>query len=214
MKQLLDKQLWKAATTKFVPCGILCVIGATVANASSHHPHAPLHYILLRTVGIAIYVMFGISAVHILTTAFYKQSTRRIGVGRASTVRFILRIIGYIVLVLGFLSLLHIPVARLLFGGAVIGVILGVAAQQSLANFFASIVIIIDRPFVVGQEVTIVSGALGGPYTGTVADISFSHTRLRLEDGTSVDLPNATLFSGAAIKRLPKGTIPEPPKKQ
>jgi small-conductance mechanosensitive channel len=150
--------------------------------------------------------------IHILTTTIYKRSSYRIGVGRASTIRFILRIAGYAIILLGFLSLIHIPIAKLLFGGAVIGVILGVAAQQSLANFFASIVIIIDRPFIVGQDVAIVSGALGGTYTGTVADITFSHTRLRLEDGSSVNLPNATLLSGAAIKRLPKGTLSKVPK--
>ena len=215
MNQLIDKQLWKAATTKFVPVAAICIAGASVATTiSSHHPHAALHYLLLRLAGIAVYAMFGISALHILTTAIYKHSSRRIGIGRASTVRFILRIIGYVIVLLGLLSLLHIPVAKLLFGGAIIGVILGVAAQQSLANFFASIVIIIDRPFAVGQEVTIVSGTLGGAYTGVVTDISFSHTHLRLEDGTGVNLPNAALLAGAAIKRLPKGTVSEAAKQQ
>lgn len=213
MNQLIDKQLWKAATTKFVPVLAICIAGAAVATSiSSHHPHAALHYVLLRFAGIIVYAMFGISSLHILTTALYKRSTRRIGIGRASTVRFILRIIGYVVILLGLLSLLHIPVAKLLFGGAIIGVVLGVAAQQSLANFFASVIIIINRPFAVGQEVTLVSGTLGGSYTGTVTDIGFSHTRLRLEDGTNVNLPNAALLAGAAIKKLPKGTISEPAK--
>jgi len=76
---------------------------------------------------------------------------------------------------------------------------LSVAAQQSLANFFASIIIVIDRPFVVGQYITINSGALGGEYTGKVLDISFSRTRIRLEDESTVSLPNATLLSGAAV---------------
>jgi small-conductance mechanosensitive channel len=84
-------------------------------------------------------------------------------------------------------------------GGAIIGIILSVAAQQALANFFASIIIVIDRPFAVGQYITINSGGLGGEYTGKVLDISFSRTRLKLDDESTVSLPNATLLSGAAV---------------
>ncbi|HUB93109.1 MAG TPA: mechanosensitive ion channel family protein [Verrucomicrobiae bacterium] len=205
MQRLFDPKFWKSATTRLVPCVLFCLVGILLATTNVAHDSGISHK-FLRSAGILIYLIFASSFLHILTGTASRRATHYMGASRASTLRFTLRIIGYILILLGLLSLLHIPLAKLLFGGAVVGVILGVAAQQALANFFASIVIIIDRPFMVGQHVAIISGALGGTYTGTITDISFSHTRLQLEDGNKVSLPNATLLSGAAITKLPKVT--------
>ncbi len=85
--------------------------------------------------------------------------------------KFLLRVVGYLFISLTTLDLLGISVERLLFGGAVIGIILGVAAQQALANFFASIVLIFSHPFSVGDDIILFSGALGGKYEGRVVDL-------------------------------------------
>ena len=63
------------------------------------------------------------------------------------------------------LSMLSIPIGRLLLGGAIAGVVLGVAAQQSLGNVFAGLVLLMARPFAVGNRIRIRSGALGGEST-------------------------------------------------
>jgi small-conductance mechanosensitive channel len=68
------------------------------------------------------------------------------------------------VVFLGTLALLTIPVQQLLVGGALTGVIVGIAAQQPLSNLFAGLVLLITRPLAVGQWVGIHSGALGGPW--------------------------------------------------
>ena len=100
------------------------------------------------------------------------------------------------------LNFLNVQVGKLLLGGAVLGVILGVAAQQALANFFASIVLIISHPFSVGDNIVITAGALGGEYRGIIKDIGLTHTKLREEDGHIVFLPNATILSSASVRRI------------
>src|SRR5581483_11098225 len=108
-----------------------------------------------------------------------------------------LRTIGYPIILLETLSLINIPIQTLLLGSAVTGIILGVAAQQALANFFASIILLVSQPFKVGQRTFIRNGAFG-EYTGTIIDMGLTHTKLELDDGTKVLLPNAAVLSSAA----------------
>ena len=46
-------------------------------------------------------------------------------------------------------------------GGAITGVVVGIAAQQTLGNFFAGLVLLFARPYVPGQRVPVTSGAMG-----------------------------------------------------
>ncbi len=76
-----------------------------------------------------------------------------------------------------------------LAGIGIAGLALSLAAQDSLKNLFGSITIFMDRPFLIGQQV-IYQG-----FTGTVEDIGFRSTRLRLYDGTLVSVPNSDIVN-------------------
>ena len=122
--------------------------------------------VVISIIGVVLYLSSASSFLHILTAALYKSVIRRIGVRRAATVRFTIRVGGYLIILVGLLAILHIPISKILVGKCADRRHMSVAAQQSLANFFASIVIIVDQPFTVGQDITIVSGGLGGEYSG------------------------------------------------
>lgn len=64
----------------------------------------------------------------------------------ATVVATIMSIIGYALLAVDVLDALGIPATHLLVGGAVTGVVLGIAAQATLANFFAWLVLLMVRP--------------------------------------------------------------------
>jgi small-conductance mechanosensitive channel len=70
------------------------------------------------------------------------------------------------VVLLDTLGLLAIPLQQLLIGGALTGVIVGIAAQPSLSNLFAGLVLLFTRPIAGRQRVRLHSGALGGPIGG------------------------------------------------
>jgi len=69
---------------------------------------------------------------------------------------------------LGILQLLNVNLSSLLVGGAVTGVVVGIAAQQSLGNFFAGLVLMFARPYIPGQRVIVRSGGMGGPFEGEI----------------------------------------------
>lgn len=155
---------------------------------------------IVAYISIMAFAVFGVIWLHTFTSSLNRIiANHRLGAARAAAIQFAIRVFGYLIILLGALELMNISVAKLLLGGAVVGIILGVAAQQALGNFFASMVLIASHPFRVGEEVTLFSGALGGEYQGLVTDIGLTHTRLRQKDGRIVFMPNATLLSGAAI---------------
>jgi small-conductance mechanosensitive channel len=119
-----------------------------------------------------------------------------------------LSIVGYLLLTLTLFELIGVNLGGLVLGGAITGVVVGIAAQQTLANLFAGIVLIIVRPFVVGDHIVLRSGPLGGEYEGRVTDIGLYYVDVLTAAGP-VKLPNAGVLAGAVGPgaRAPKDDV-------
>jgi small-conductance mechanosensitive channel len=74
-----------------------------------------------------------------------------------------------------------------LASSAVLGLVVGFAARQTLANVVAGLLLAITQPIRIGDLVTF-EGA-----TGTVEDIRLTYTYVRTDDGTRVVIPNERL---------------------
>jgi small-conductance mechanosensitive channel len=113
-----------------------------------------------------------------------------------SAMRMVITGFGYTIAILGTLALLSVPVGHLLLGGAIAGIILGIAAQQSLGNVFAGFVLLTARPFAVGTCIRVRSGALGGEFHGTVTSMSLTYVSVLTDEGM-LKVPNASLLAAA-----------------
>jgi small-conductance mechanosensitive channel len=205
----MHDHLWRKANLRLIPSAVILIAGAIVSNVYGNLQIGSFDHKLVALAGVVAFVLFSIIFLHVLTKVIHKLlSTHRLGAGRAASIQFILRTFGYVAILLMTLQLVGIPVGKLLLGSAVLGIILGVAAQQALANFFASIVLIISHPFYVGQDIRINSGPLGGEYIGTVIELGLTHTRIREKNGNIIFLPNATILSSATIM-VEKHTAPQ-----
>jgi len=80
--------------------------------------------------------------------------------------------------------------STLITAGAAIGVAVGFAAQDILKNIFGGLVILADRPFQVGDKISV-----GGTY-GEVTAIGLRSTRLVTPDDSLVSVPNAQIVDG------------------
>lgn len=129
-----------------------------------------------------------------------------VGSAHAGIVRFAVVLAGGLATIILTLQLFNIAVTQLVVGGALTGVLVGIAAQQSLANVFAGIVLLLARPFQVGDKVGIRSGALSGLIEGTVSEVSITYVRLETERGP-VHLPNSQVLAAAVG---PAGAVPSP----
>jgi small conductance mechanosensitive channel len=76
---------------------------------------------------------------------------------------------------------------------SVVGIVIGLSAQDILKNFFAGVWVLIERPFRIGDSIEVTG------YTGTVEEISFRTTQLRTDDGREVIVPNGTFMTSAVV---------------
>ena len=79
---------------------------------------------------------------------------------------------------------LGIPLTTLLAGAGVSGLAVALAAQDTLKNLFGSIMIILDRPYRVGERI------IAKGYDGVVEEIGLRSTKLRLLTGHAASIPN------------------------
>ena len=145
-------------------------------------------------------LLFGLVAVRSAANEVARLVHRNGGPAAANVLRWVITLGGYIVVVVEVVSLLGVPLDRLLLSGAITGVVVGIAAQQSLGNAFAGLVLLFSRPFVVGEYITLRSGALGGVLEGRVVEIGLTYVRLRCADGP-LSLPNSQVLAAAVGPR-------------
>jgi small-conductance mechanosensitive channel len=89
-----------------------------------------------------------------------------------------------------------VPVDHLLVGGVLTGVVVGIAAQQVLGNVFAGAVLLLARPFGVGDHIRVRSGALGGQFDGVVTGMNLTYVTLRTDEGP-LHVPNSGMLAAA-----------------
>ena len=154
--------------------------------------------------GTLAFFIFGMIAVFGLSGAARRALQPLVGQAHAGIVRYVLLVVGVFVVLTASLELLGISPRQLLVGGAVAGVLLGIAAQQSLSNIFAGLVLLFASPFRVGDLVRFRAGALSGEIEGVITDLSLTYVRLKTEEG-SVLLPNSQALNAAVF------LVPDPP---
>jgi small-conductance mechanosensitive channel len=103
-------------------------------------------------------------------------------------VRFIANILIWSTVLLLALDNLGIQVKALLAGLGISGIAVALAVQSILGDLLASVSIALDKPFEVGDALTLDNG-----YTGTVEAIGIKSTRLRSVSGEQIVIANAEL---------------------
>ena len=159
---------------------------------------------LLPEVGIGFYIA---SAAMSIILVLWAYATIRLG-GRiiiasnnAPTDREITpifkNVLTFFVIVGGFFLLLgiwNVNVTPLLASAGIIGIIIGIAAQDSLGNFFSGISLYLDKTYKLGDMVQLESGE-----RGTVIDMSIRSTTILTRDNIAITVPNSELNSKQVI---------------
>lgn len=131
-------------------------------------------------------------------TTSTKLDEHLIVIGRKTAKIIALVLIGIIVL-----DTLDIDVTALVAGLGLGGLAVALALQDTLANFFSSIFIMVDRPFKVGDRISTEN------VDGIVEEIGFRSTRIRTLTKTQVTIPNKTLANASVdnITRMHKRRV-------
>ena len=96
------------------------------------------------------------------------------------------------IVVLGVMTMAQetgLPVGSIVASAGLVGLTISLAAQDSAKNLFSGLVILLDRPFSIGDWITV------GDVSGEVVDINFRSTKVRALDNSVYILTNSTVSS-------------------
>jgi small-conductance mechanosensitive channel len=177
----------------FAPLLIAVIVGEQVAlDHSSNLAHTPIQ---LAAAALVLVLGWLISRdLARLAPAIFK----RMDPATAGTVEFLIRFAAVAITVLGALAIAGVDPRALLVGGAFTAVVLGLAAQQTLGNLFAGLVLLTARPFRLGERIRLQAGAVGGYTEGIVSSLGLMYTTLARGDDR-IMIPNNVVLGSVVV---------------
>ena len=94
------------------------------------------------------------------------------------------------------------PIGSIVAGAGLIGLTVSLAAQETASNIFSGIVILIDKPFAVGDWIIV------GDVEGEVIDINFRSIKIRALDKTVSIITNSKVCSSTVVNCAMRSTRP------
>jgi small-conductance mechanosensitive channel len=132
--------------------------------------------------------------------------SRRMDQGTAGTLGFVMRLVLLIAAVLIALHIAGLTPQTLAVGGAVTAIVLGLAAQSTIGNVFAGLLILSVQPFRVGERVRLQAGALAGVVEGTVTQLGLLYVTLANGDDVIL-VPNNAVVTSAIVPLRQPGSV-------
>jgi len=167
-------------------------------------------FIYAVIVAIILYIIYEITSRTLNKNLSNTYDERKI-----KYIQYLLRLLFIVIIVVAIPWILGVDLSGLAYGSLFISIILGLAAQTVLANLFAGILLIVVRPFKIGDRVVINTWQYGAIipsyppkyfsrdlmeasyYRGIVRDITLNYITLELESGRLVKLPNNIVIQAA-----------------
>ncbi len=186
---------------------VIAMTALGLGRAFGKIEHTSLHQKLCGWAAALVLVVAGGYAIVHHSRAHGRFVSRQSNPGAGGTIRLVTYGRGSVMLVIALRAGRGVSLDHLLIGAGIAGIILGVAAQQSLGNVFAAVVMLFARPFVVGDTIRIRSGVTG------VLDVKVLGTGLTyvtvMSDDGVLRVPNSIML-GAGIGQLRPGATPIP----
>lgn len=174
------------------------LVGVLILYASRHALFGRSADTPVRAAAALVLVVLGWALARDVGRSIAPDLFRRMDPSTAGTVGFLLRLLTIAVVTLEALRIAGLTPRTLALGGAFTAVVLGLAAQQTLGNLIAGMVLLSARPFRVGERVRLQAGGLAGQTEGVVSSLGLLYTTLaRGEDRIMV--PNAVVLGAAVV---------------
>lgn len=147
-----------------------------------------------KLISAALIVVIGFYLVKFLMKMIEK--TNKINKLDVGVKRFLIntvKILCYVVIIISAAGVIGIPAASFITVLGSAGVAIGLALQGSLSNIAGSILILVNKPFIIGDYID------GNGVSGTVDDIGFFYTTIITPDNKKITCPNGALSNGNIV---------------
>jgi small conductance mechanosensitive channel len=157
----------------------------------------------VRIVTVVAMLMLGWAIIRDLGRLMGPALFRRMDPATAGTVGFLIRLVGVMIVTYAALRIAGLGARELAVGGAFTAIIAGLAAQQTLGNLFAGLVLLSARPFRVGDRVRLLGAGIS--IEGVVSSLGLLYTTFDDGDNTTM-VPNSSVLNVAVTPlREPEG---------
>jgi len=156
---------------------------------------AILRVLVIIIISYGIYRLCDILSQYLMSVA--KKTETKLDDMIIPILRKSLKVLVVVLAILFSLQSLGFDVGTLIAGLGIGGLALALAARDSIANIFGSIMIFLDQPFKIGERI-LIDGT-----DGVVEEVGLRSTRIRTLTGHLVAIPNATI-AGAKIENISK----------
>jgi small conductance mechanosensitive channel len=190
----VDRAQAKRARGGIVVLGLL--IAAVIVLFDQRRSLFPGYGSEVRVATVVALVVLGVALARSLGRGLAPALFRRLDPGTAGTLGFLLRLGTVLVALVVALRIAGVQPETLAVGGAFTAVVVGLAAQQTLGNVFAGLVLLSTRPFRVGDRVRMQGGMLAGELEGIVSSLGLFHTTL-IRGGDRTLVPNSVVIQAA-----------------
>ena len=158
------------------------ILPETVAGLAQ----TPVSILFVLATAYVIYCL--VDVVNFWLTAFSKKTESKLDDMLAPVVRKSLRVTIVILALIQMATILNDkPITSVLAGLGVGGLALALAAQDTIKNFFGSLMLFVDKPFEMGDRIVV------GDTDGPVEEVGLRSTRIRTLEGHLVTIPNGEL---------------------
>ena len=146
--------------------------------------------LVVQTILVIVWVVFGLRFLRLLLGTM-KRHPDRFGMVQHSTESLLSNaaaVVFFIGAIYSILLIWDINVTGLVASAGIVGLALSFAAQDTLANLFAGVAILSDKPYEVGDFIILDTGE-----RGEVTKIGLRSTRLLTRDDVEVSIPNGVM---------------------
>lgn len=160
----------------------------------------------IRFLSVLAFVILGWALARDLGRSVGPVLYKRLSPASAGIVDFLIRFATLVIVILIALYAAAVPPQTLAVGGAVAAAILGLAAQQTLGNLVAGLVILSARPFRLGERIRLRGGNLGDEIEGIVSSLGLLYTTLTPTRET-IGMPQAVVAQGEGNVMVPNSLV-------
>lgn len=175
-------------STKFV---VLAILGLYAGTAMLDLAPA-VRLLVTRTTVVTFLIqaaIWGNSALRDWLQQYYEnRNTDPARATSAAAVGFIARMVLWIVILLMILDNLGVNITTLVASLGIGGIAVALAVQNILGDLFASLSIVLDKPFVIGDFIVV------DKYLGSIEHVGLKTTRIRAQSGEQLVFSNADLL--------------------
>jgi small conductance mechanosensitive channel len=179
------------------------LIGVTVTIVGVFAILTIVLYTLQHVLGIPIpypnitititWALIALVGVWILGHTIQTTTSPLIGAASAGNVRKIVTVILVLAILFSTLGKLGIDLSAYLVSLGVTAIVVGFAAQTTIGNLIAGLLVLISKPFRKGDYVQV--NITGAPIEGKLEEISFLRSRIVTNDGVSISVPNTVMLA-------------------